>query len=59
MRMMDRTVTLLPHPDLSDQSEGAAVRDGQADAVQGLDHPFVGVEIGDQVLCFNQCGHAC
>ena len=39
------------------QAERTAVVHTQVDPVQGLDHPFVGVEIGYEINDFNQLGH--
>ena len=50
--MIVRLVTRLPRPGLADDAERLALLDGELDAVDGLDHAVVGVEVRPEILDF-------
>ena len=52
---------VLPEPELADDAEGLALVHLEADAVDGLHHAAAQVQMGLQVLDFQQrrCGQSC
>ena len=42
---MERAVSTLPTPGFTDQTKGLSFVDGEADAIDCFDDPFMGVEV--------------